>query len=66
MTFDQDFGYSFPLLSPLLKKEGKEMENELAKIVIKVHAFLLNLSFVVTRVNFHRFFLDLKFEVFLP
>ena len=37
-----DFGYSFPLFSSLLKKEEDEKENELAKIVIKSHAFLLN------------------------
>ena len=39
MTFDYDFGYSFSLFSSLLKKE--DMENELAKIVIKSHAFQL-------------------------
>ena len=40
MTFDHDFGYSF--LFPPKKKGGEEEENELAKIVIKGHAFLLN------------------------
>ena len=40
-TFDQDFGNSFPLFSSLLKK-GREKENEVAQIVIKRHAFLLD------------------------
>ena len=38
ITFVQDLGYSLPLLSFLQKKEEK-IENELAKIVIKSHAF---------------------------
>ena len=38
MTFDHDFGYSFMVL----KKEGREKKNKVAKIVIKSHAFLLN------------------------
>ena len=39
MTFDLDFhGYSFPLFSSPLKKEEREKENEVAKIVIKSHA----------------------------
>ena len=42
MTFDQDFAYSFPLFSSFLKKREEEKENELAKIVIKDHAFLLD------------------------
>ena len=42
MAFDQNFFYSFPLFSSLLKKEGREKENEVAKIVIKSHAFLLD------------------------
>ena len=41
MTFDHDFGYSFPLLSSLIKKEK---ENEVAKIMVKRHAFLLDLN----------------------
>jgi hypothetical protein len=28
MTFDNDFGYSFPLFSSLLKKREEEKENE--------------------------------------
>jgi hypothetical protein len=32
------------LFSSLLKKEGREKENEVAKIVIKSHAFLLDLT----------------------
>ena len=42
MTFDQDFGYSFPIFSSLLKKREEEKENELGKIVIKDHAFLFD------------------------
>ena len=45
MTFDQDFIYSFPLFSFLLKKEEREKENEVAKIVMKSHAFLLDLNY---------------------
>ena len=41
MIFDHNFGYSFPLSSSL-NREGEEKENELAKIVIKCHAFLLD------------------------
>ena len=43
MPFDHDFGYSFLLLSSLLKKEEREKKNEVAKIVIKSHTFLLYL-----------------------
>ena len=39
MTFDHDFGYSFPLFSSLLKKREEKKKNEIAKIVIKSHAF---------------------------
>ena len=39
MTFDHDLGYSFP---SLLKKRGEEKDNELAKIGIKGHTFLLD------------------------
>jgi hypothetical protein len=43
MTFDHDFGDSYPLFSSLLKKEREEVkENELAKMVIKCHVFLLD------------------------
>ena len=41
MTFDHDFGYSFPLFSSPLRKREEEKENELAKIVIKSLAFQL-------------------------
>ena len=34
ITFDHDFGYSFPLFSSLLIKEGRKKNNEEAKIVI--------------------------------
>jgi len=42
MTFDHDVGYSFPLFSSFLKKREEEEENDLANIVIKGHAFLLD------------------------
>ena len=42
MTFDHDFGSSFSLFSSLLKNREKEKDNELAKIVIKSHPFLLD------------------------
>ena len=44
MTFDHDFGYSFPLFSSLFKKGEEEKENEVAKIVIKSHAVPLDLE----------------------
>ena len=43
MTIDHDFGYSLPLFSFLLKKEGRIKGEWLAKIVIKSHTFLLDL-----------------------
>ena len=33
MIFDHDFGYSFSIFSSLLKKEGREKENEVVKNV---------------------------------
>ena len=42
MNFDHDFGYSLPLFSSLLKKEGRRKGDLIAKIVIKSHAFLLD------------------------
>jgi hypothetical protein len=42
MTFDHNFGYSFPFSLPSLKKRDEEKENEVAKIVIKSHAFPLD------------------------
>ena len=40
MTFDHDFGFSFPNFSSLLKKRGKRFkENEVTKIVIKFMHF---------------------------
>ena len=41
MTFDHDFGYSFLLFS-FQNKEGREKENEVAKIVIKSYSILLD------------------------
>ena len=43
MTFDHDFCYFILLFSSLLKKEGREKENDVAKIVIKSHTFLFHL-----------------------
>ena len=45
MTFDHDFCYFILLSSSLLKKEGREKENDVAKIVIKSHTFLFHPSF---------------------
>ena len=42
MTFDHDFCYFILLFSSLLKKEGREKENDVVKIVIKSHTFLFN------------------------
>ena len=42
MPFENDFGYSIRLFSSLLKK--REKKNEVAKIVINSHAFLLDPS----------------------
>ena len=39
MNFVHDFGYSFHLFSSLLKKREREKDNELVKIVTKIHAF---------------------------
>ena len=44
MTFDHDFGYSFPLFSSLLKKEGRR-KGEFRKIVKQSHAFQPGLIF---------------------
>ena len=44
MTFDHDFCYFILLFSSLLKKEGSEKENDVAKIVIKSHTFQFHLS----------------------
>ena len=43
MNFDHDFGYSFPFFPfPSKKKREEEKENDIAKIGIKGHAFLLD------------------------
>ena len=42
MTFDHDFCYFILLFSSLLKKEGREKENDVAKIVTKSHTFLFH------------------------
>ena len=42
MTFDNNFGYFFPFSLPPSKEREEEKENEVAKIVIKSHAFLLD------------------------
>ena len=43
MAFDHDFCYFILLFSSLIKKEGREKENDVAKIVIKSHTFLFHL-----------------------
>ena len=53
MTFDQDFDYSFPLFSSLLKNEGREKENE---IVFKSHAFLLDQHYVISNLDVPGFY----------
>ena len=50
MTFDHDFCYFILLFTSLLKKEGREKENDVAKIVIKSHTFL----FHQIRLEFYR------------
>ena len=42
MTFDPDFGYSFPLFSSILQKEWRRKGEWISDIVIKSHAFLLD------------------------
>ena len=42
MTFDHDFCYFILLFSSLLKIEGREKENDVAKIVMKSHTFLFH------------------------
>ena len=42
MTFDRDYGYSFPLFSSSSKKRGKSKGEWIAKIEFKSHAFLLD------------------------
>ena len=42
MTFDHDFCYFILLFSSPLKKEGREKESDVAKIVIKSHPFLFH------------------------
>ena len=46
MTYDHDFGYLILFFSSLLKKEAREKENEVAKIVMKSHTFLFHPSWV--------------------
>ena len=43
MPFDHDFGYFSPFSLPSYKKREDEKENEIAKIVIKSLAILLDL-----------------------
>ena len=51
MTFDHDFCYFILLFSSLLKKERREKENDVAKIVIKSHTFLFHLLNLIS--NFY-------------
>ena len=46
MTFDHYFCFFILLFSSLLKKEGREKENEVAKIVIKSHTFLFHQEYM--------------------
>ena len=48
MTFDHDLVISFPLFSFLLKKEGRRQGKWIAKVVIKSHAFLLDMCKFLT------------------
>ena len=51
MTFDHDFGYSFPLFQSLLEKQGRRKGECILKIVIKNHAFLLDLIIFPYTIN---------------
>jgi hypothetical protein len=42
VIFDHDFCYFIQPFSFLFLKEGREMENEVSKIVIKGHTFLFH------------------------
>ena len=44
ITFDHDFGYSLPIFSSFPKKKGKRKGEWIAQIMIKSHAFLLDLQ----------------------
>ena len=50
MTFDHDFCYFILLFSSLLNKEGREKENDVAKIVIKSHTFLFHPNFFLSSI----------------
>ena len=71
MTFDHDFSYSFPLFSFLLKKEGRRKKELLAKIMIKCHAFLLdllenaNVKLKTILKTFHKYFKYLILSFFM-
>ena len=51
MTFDHDFCYFILLFSSLLKKEGREKEKKVAKLVIKSHSFLFHRQIVIPFLN---------------
>ena len=63
MTFDHDFCYFILLFSSLLKKEGREKKNEVAKIVIKSHTFLFHPFFSLGRFS-EIFFLKIENDLF--
>ena len=44
MTFDHDFCYSFPFSSSLFFQEGRKKGKIITKVVVKSHAFLLDLK----------------------
>ena len=59
MTFDHDFGYSFPLFSSILEKEGRRKGEWIAKIVIKSHAFCS----IVLRNPYHNIFFPITINI---
>ena len=46
VTFDHNFDYSLPLFFSFLKKDERIKGERIAKIVVKSHAFLLNIQIV--------------------
>ena len=72
MTFDHDFCYFILLFSSLLKKEGREKENDVAKIVIKSHTFLFHLHSTIywyiynSKKNYERYLLNIYDKFSIP
>ena len=65
MTFDQDLGYSFPLFSSLVKKEGREKDNEVSKIVIMPFCSILKIIFLVTTVDIYYHLLLEELQIYM-